>query len=163
MRKHSGVMLALILLSSGGCSRRDPETTTPVFHVGTPTNRSSTNSWEIGHEPFYTQPGVNGGRPVTVRPIPSQAGMEPDDPLALAVFQAIAADGGIPTRYLEASAHHGVVQLVGTVADAAQKRRAEAIARAVPGVKQVRSELSVAAPLSEAGTVRVDNKRAPGI
>ena len=113
---------SLLLLPLGGCSRSDPPTLTPVFHTGTPTNRSSTNSWEIGHEPFYTQPGVNGGRRVTLKPIPSQARMEPDDPLALAVFRAIAADGTIPTRYLETSAHNGVVQIVGTVTD----RRPEA-------------------------------------
>ena len=143
MRKRIGAALALLLLPSGGCSRRDPPTTTPVFHVGTPTNRSSTNSWEIGHEPIYTQPGVNSGRPVIVKPIPSQAGMEPDDPLALAVYRALTADGSIPTRYLETSAHGGTVRLVGTVADAAQKRRAEAIARAVPGVTSLQSEITI--------------------
>ena len=136
-------MPVLLLLLLGGCSRSDPPKDTPVFHTGTPTNRSSTNSWEIGHEPFYTQPGVNGGRPVTLTPIPSQARMEPDDPLALAVFRAIAADGSVPTRYLEISAHNGVVQIVGTVGSAAQKRRAETLARAVPGVLRVQSELTV--------------------
>lgn len=133
----------LLLLLLGGCSRSDPPTLTPVYHTGTPTNRSSTNSWEIGHEPFYTQPGVNGGRAVTLKPIPSQAGMEPDDPLALAAFRALAADGSIPTRYLETSAHNGVVQIVGTVGTIAQKRRAESLARAVPGVRRVQSELTV--------------------
>ena len=146
MRRHFGAVLSLFLLLPGGCSRRDPPTNTPVFHVGTPTNRSSTNSWEIGHEPWYTQPGVNGGRPVLLKPIPSQAGMEPDDPLAQAVYRAIVADGSIPTRYLETSAHRGVVAIVGTVPDAATKRRAEALARAVPGVKKVQSELTVSRP-----------------
>ena len=143
MPRHRSFAPALSLLLLGGCSRSDPPTLTPVFHVGTPTNRSSTNSWEIGHEPFYTQPGVNGGRPITLKPSPSQARMEPDDPLALAVFRAIAADGSIPTCYLETSAHNGVVQIVGTVADPSQKRRAEALARVVPGVRRVQSELTV--------------------
>ncbi len=146
MRRHPHALPAvfLLLLLPGGCSRRDPPTNTPVFHVGTPTNRSSTNSWEIGHEPRYTQPGVNSGKPVILKSIPSQAGMEPDDPLALAVYRSLSADGTIPTRYLEASAHHGVITLVGTVADAAQKRQAEAIARAVPGVTDLHSEITIA-------------------
>jgi len=143
MRPSAAAALALCLLMPASCSRRDPPTTTPVFHVGTPTNRSSTNSWEIGHEPIYTQPGVISGKPVIVKPIPSQAGMEPDDPLALAVYRALTADGSIPTRYLETSAHGGAVRLVGTVADAAQKRRAESIARAVPGVRSLQSEITV--------------------
>lgn len=140
-RRLAAVSLVLLLLT--GCSRRDPPTNTPVYHFGVQTNRSSTNSWEIGHEPFYTQPGVNGGKPVSLKPIPSEARMEPDAPLALAVYQALAADGSIPTRYLETSAHGGVVQIVGTVPTLAQKRRAEAIARAVRGVKRIQSELTV--------------------
>ena len=145
MRTFLFAALAPLLLVSG-CSRRDPETITPVVHIGTPTNRSSTNSWEIGHEPLYTQPGVNSGKPVVLPVIPSQARMEPDDPVALAVYHALVA-ADIPTRYVEASARHGVVQLIGTVATPAQKRRAEAVARAVPGVTRLRSELTVAETL----------------
>ncbi len=141
--KTPGLPILIALLGVAGCSRRDPTTTTPVYHIGTPTNRSSTNSDEANHEPFYTQPGVNGGRPVTLKPIPSQRGFEPSDPLAEQVYAAIGADGTVPTRYLTTGAKNGVVRLTGTVATAAQAAQAEKIARGVPGVKELRSSIHV--------------------
>lgn len=142
-RKSCGVVALMPLVIAAGCSRRDPPTTTPVYHVGTPTNRSSTNSDEANTEPFYTQPGVNGGRPVTLKPIPSQRGFEPSDPLAEQVYAAIGADGTVPTRYLTTGAKDGVVQLTGTVETAAQAAQAEKVARGVPGVKQLRSHIRI--------------------
>ena len=130
-----------LLLS--GCSAKDPVTETPVYHIGTPTNRSSVNSWELGTEPINTQPGVYGGKPVTLTPIPSQRGFEPNDPTALAVLAALDQDGHVSTQYLSASAQNGVVRLIGSVVTPAQKVRAEEIARHVPGVKQLRSQIAV--------------------
>jgi hypothetical protein len=92
-------------------------------------------------EPFYTQPGVNGGKPVTLKPIPSQRGFEPNDTLAGAVYENIVADGSIPTKYLAAASKQGVVVLTGTVDTGANKRKALQIARQTPGVRQVRDEL----------------------
>ncbi len=127
-----------------GCSARDPVTQTPVYHVGTPTNRSSVNSWELS-EPV-PQSGVYHGKAAPLKPIASQRGFEPNDPVAVAVLNAWSEDGSIPAQYLSARAKNGVVILTGSVATPAQKRRAEQTAQAVPGVKRLDSRVVVIAP-----------------
>ncbi|MGI4789025.1 MAG: BON domain-containing protein [Janthinobacterium lividum] len=129
-----------------GCSARDPVTQTPVYHIGTPTNRSSVNSWELNSEPTNTQPGLYRGRPAHLKSIASQRGFEPDDPVAQAVLNALMSDGTISTQYLSARAKNGVVILTGSVTTAGQKAHAEQIARAVPGVKRLDSRVVVLTP-----------------
>ena len=141
---------AAVLLAVPGCSAKDPLTATPSYHVGVKTNSSSVNSWELNKEPLYTQPGVNNGRPVTLKAIPSQRGFEPNDPLAEDVYAALQADESLPTRYLSASAKDGVVILTGTLPSAALKAKAETVARGVPGVCRVRSRLVVTLPPASA-------------
>jgi len=138
-------MLGLLTLVTAitGCSARDPVTQTPVYHVGTPTNRSSVNSWELNGAPINTQPGVYRGKPVHLTPIASQRGFEPNDPLALAVLNALSEDGAVSTQYLSASAKDGIVILIGSVTNTVQKARVEQIAHRVPGVKELRSKVIV--------------------
>jgi len=138
--------LAAVAILIAGCSARDPVTQTPVYHIGTPTNRSSVNSWELNTAPLNTQPGVYGGRPVHLKAIASQRGFEPDDPTALAVRRALNADAQVPTQYLSASGKGGVVILIGSVSDPAQKARAAQIARAVPGVTRLDDRVMVIRP-----------------
>lgn len=135
----------MLLLALAGCSARDPVTQTPVYHVGTPTNRSSVNSWELNGAPLYTQPGVYHGKPVHLTPIPSQRGFEPNDPVAQAVLNALNGDSALSTQYLSASAKNGVVILIGSVTSPAQKAQAERIARQVPGVRALQSRIVVIA------------------
>lgn len=142
MQKRTWNALLLPLVCAG-CSAKDPPNLTPVYRNGTPTNRSTTNSWELYHEPAYTQPGVNGGKAVTIKSIPSQRGFEPYDPLAEQVYQALTADETLPSRYLTASAKGSIVILSGTVQTPAQKAQAERIARGVSGVTELRSKLTV--------------------
>jgi len=137
------LLAAFLLLFISGCSPRASMTGTPVVHAGTPTNRASVNSTDLYREPFYTQPGVNSGKPFTLKPIASQRGFEPNDPLAEAVYAALVQNGELNKRYFAVSAKDGVVKLVGSVSDKAQKAAAESTARAVPGVKRVLSELTV--------------------
>ena len=135
--------LLLGILAFAGCSAQDPPTQTPVYHIGTPTNRSSVNSWELGQSPSYSQPGVYGGRPVHLTPIASQQGYEPNDPTALSVMAALNQDSTVSTQYLTATAHNGVVLLVGSVVSPPEKARVDQIARAVPGVKELRDKIAV--------------------
>ena len=132
------VLLALL----AGCSARDPVTQTPVYHAGTPTNRSSVDSWELS-QAAPPQQRVYGGKPAKLTPIASQRGFEPDDPAATAVLNALDADSQVSTQYLSARAKNGIVILAGSVATAAQKTRALQIARAVPGVKYVADQVQV--------------------
>lgn len=128
-----------------GCSARDPVTQTPVYHAGTPTNRSSVDSWELT-QPVNPQQRVYGGKPAKLTPITSQRGFEPDDPAAVAVFNALDADTSVSTQYLSARAKNGVVILAGSVTTAAQKAHAVQVARAVPGIKYVADQVQVTKP-----------------
>ncbi len=145
-RAARAALAAALMTLVAGCSARDPVTQTPVYHIGTPTNRSSVNSWEMNTAPINTQPGVYGGRPVHLKAIASQRGFEPDDPAAQAVLAALNADGQAPTQYLSASGKGGVVILIGSVSNALQKARAEQVARAVPGVRRLESKVMVVRP-----------------
>ncbi len=139
--------LPIILLPAllAGCSARDPVTQTPVYHVGTPTNRSSVDSWELSQS-VNPQQRVYGGKPSKLTPMASQRGFEPDDPAAVSVLNALDADGAVSTQYLSARAKNGVVILAGSVTTAAQKTRAVQIARTVPGVKYVADQVQVVKP-----------------
>ena len=120
-------------------------TQTPVYHVGTPTNRSSVDSWELS-QPGNPQQRVYGGKPAKIAPMASERGFEPDDPAAVAVLNALDADGKVSTQYLSARSKNGVVILAGSVTTTAQKARAVQIARAVPGIKSVADQVQVLKP-----------------
>jgi hypothetical protein len=134
-------MISLCLLA--GCSARDPVTQTPVYHIGTPTNRSSVNSWELS-EPV-PQSGIYHGKAVHLKSIASQRGFEPDDPTAQEVMNTLT-QSSVSTQYLSARAKNGVVILTGSVTTAAQKSRAEQLARTVPGVKRLDNRVVVIKP-----------------
>ena len=135
------VSLSLVMLA--GCSRKDPVTTTPSYHIGTPTNSASANSWELGQSGNTIQPGRYSGQTVTLPDVPSQSGFEPGDPLALAVRDAFSRDKTLSARFITVSAKNGIVILEGSVTTPAQKALAAQIARGVPGVKSVQSKIVV--------------------
>ena len=137
------IVLGLALLT--GCSAHDPVTQTPVYHTGTPTNRSSVDSWELS-QPIHPEKQVPPGKAAPLAAVASQRGFEPDDPLAVAVFNALDADPKVSTQYLSARAKNGVVILAGSVTNAAQKARVVQIARTVPGVRYVADNLQVIKP-----------------
>jgi hypothetical protein len=137
------VLMALFVPVVTGCSRHDAPPNTPVYRASTPTNRSTVRMTDIHTEPYYMQPGVRGGAPVTLPPSPAYHDFEPNDPLAGSVYAALAADRHIPMRYLSLRARNGVVILEGTVDSADQKARAETIGRAVAGVKELQCGLKV--------------------
>jgi hypothetical protein len=143
-------MAALPLLAGAGCSRHDDAPVTPVLRAATPTYQSTVRSTELYTAPYYTQPGIRNGAPVTLPPSPVYRNFEPNDPLSQSVYAALAADGHVPTHYLTSRARDGVVILEGTVGTAAQKQRAESVARAVPGVRELRSALKVTPPATTA-------------
>jgi len=126
-----------------GCSAKDKPTITPVYHVGTMTNSSSVNSWELYTDPMHTQPGAYHGKPANLRTVPSLRGFEPYDPLAVAVFAAMSADTTLNTRYLSAGAKNGVVVLVGAVGTKAQRDQAVSDAKKVAGVHEVRDQIAI--------------------
>jgi osmotically-inducible protein OsmY len=128
-----------------GCSRRAPPTYTPQFKVGTPTNSSVVNSWEPNNQPLYTQPGVNSGKPYSPKPVSSERGFEPYDPLAAAVYAALNRDHRLETRYLSVSAEKGTVKISGVARSAAEESEALSDARSVSGVGHVVDEIKVTA------------------
>ena len=133
--------LSLVMLAS--CSRKDPVTPTPSYHIGTPTNSASANSWELGQSGNTIQPGRYSGQTITLPDVPSQSGFEPGDPLALAVRDAFSRDKTLSARFITVSAKNGIVILEGSVTTPAQKALAAQIARGVPGVRSVQSKIVV--------------------
>ena len=127
----------------GGCSAKDPVTRTPVFHVGTPTNRSTTYSWVPHNEPFYVQPGLNGGNPrQPIKDAPWHPRFEPYAPLATTVYNAVKA-AGVDVTYITASANGNAVMLDGRLSSTADRDKALATARSIPGVKTVIDHMKV--------------------
>lgn len=141
MCKLAVMGLAVVMV---GCSAKDPDTTTPYYHVGTPTNSSSVNSWELNNEPYYTQPGANSGKPVNMPTVPYTPRYEPNDPTAKAVYKAIVDNDTVPVQYVAIVGHDGDVQIMGSVETATQRARVTEIARKVPGIHTVENKLQVA-------------------
>lgn len=141
--RSSLISLAAAAAVINGCSARDPVNKTPVYHVGTPTNRSTTYSWVPHNEPFYVQPGLNGGNPKqAVQPVTSQPRFEPYSPLATTVYDAVKG-AGVDTTYLTASAKGDAVVLDGRLPTSGDHDKALAAARSVPGVKTVIDHMKV--------------------
>jgi hypothetical protein len=137
-------MTALIVfVALAGCSRRDEPPATPAVNPQTPTNRSFSNSYDRPLGPLYSQPGVNGGKPVSLPPIASQAQFSQNTPLAARVVAALQAQKGIDTRYIAVSSKDQIVKLDGSVSSEAQKSAALKTAAAQPGVKSIENDLSV--------------------
>lgn len=133
---------AAILLIAG-CSAHQNPPATPVDSAATPTNRSFVNSTDQPNTPFYTQPGVNHGQSATLKPIPSQAGPNQNAPLAGAVHDALLADQSLDSRYIAVESKGNQIFLVGSVTTAADKAKAEKIAKATKGVATVVDRLTV--------------------
>lgn len=139
----SFIGLVVFAVIASGCSARDPVDKTPVYHVGTPTNRSSVQSWEPNSAPFFTQPGVDPGAPAPPLPAqPSERGYEPYDPLATAVYSSML-DNGIQARYISVTAKNGTVVLEGSADDDEQREQSVQVAMRVDGVHQVIDDLTV--------------------
>ena len=143
--KRFCVVSALAVLGATlvGCSRKDPVTTTPSYHIGTPTNSASANSWELSQSGNTIQPGRYSGKTVTLPDVPSQSGFESNDPLAVAVRDAFAQNSSFSARFLTVSAKRGIVILEGSVTTPAQRTLAVHIAGTVPGVKAVQNKIVV--------------------
>ncbi|UAY96819.1 molecular chaperone OsmY [Dickeya dadantii] len=67
-----------------------------------------------------------------------------DDTITTSTIKAkLLADDIVPSRHVKVETHDGIVLLTGQVTSRAQADRAEAIAKAVSGVKSVKNELTV--------------------
>lgn len=137
------IIILLFLLSLCGCSRRDPITSTPIYHTGTPTNRSSVQSWELNKEPLYTQPGVNSGSIVpTPSDIQEQQKYTSYNSLAHQVYAAIS-DKGFDMRYITVTANNGSVIIIGTVDNKETENKMITIAKGVLGVRNMITKINV--------------------
>ena len=148
---YSFLLVSIAGVSIAGCSKHENPPATPATNAATPTNRSFVNSTDQPNTPFYTQPGVNHGQPVALKPIPSQAGFNQNTPLATTVHEALAADNTLDSRYIAVQTKGDRVLLVGSVTNPADKAKAEAIAKKQAGVGGVIDKLQVAGA-SKSGT-----------
>lgn len=147
MQRSNGLFAAFLLVGVllAGCSPHQNPPATPTDSATTPTNRSFVNSTDQPNTPYYTQPGMNPGKVVKLKPIPSEAGFSQNTPLAGAVHDALLA--GLPqdSRYIATSSKGKSVALVGSVTSAADKAKAVQIAKSVKGVASVADKLTVRA------------------
>jgi len=141
--RYSLTLLVTTAAVLGGCSAKDPVTRTPVYHVGTPTNRSTTYSWVPHNEPFNVQPGLKGGNPgKPIKDAPWHPRFEPYNPLATSVYDAVKA-AGVDITYITAAAKGDAVELDGRVSTKGDHDKALAAARSVQGVKTVIDHMKV--------------------
>ena len=92
----------------------------------------------------YQPPGANvaATQPAT-SPKSEPPPTDPDKALAAKVKSALEAEPRVNGQGIDVTAADGVVSLWGTVADAAERRKAESVAATQPGVKSVTNKLVI--------------------
>ena len=98
-----------------------------------------------GRRALRTASAVTGVDGVKIQLRPRRPGVGPrqDARTEAAVLRAFIADDALPAEAMHVSASDGTVTLRGRVDFASQRDEAEAVARRVPGVSQLRNELDV--------------------
>jgi len=92
--------------------------------------------------PLQTPGGAAAGQPASSR-MPELPAVDPDKVLAGKVKNALEAEPRVNGQGIDVTAADGVVSLWGTVADAAERKRAESVATSQPGVKSVNNRLVI--------------------
>ena len=134
------IALAAVALSAG-CTAHNDSPKTPMIVGTTPTYRSTARSTDLFVGPYYTQPGVNAGTPVSLPVIPSQDRWDPNDPVATQVYTALTSANSIELKFLRVYAHKGTIWLQGSVHSKDQAERAAKIAKSITGVVTVINDL----------------------
>ena len=106
----------------------------------------STTAWSQTGEAASTPPGAQGASAMAGSGAAAPTGRKADRALRRKVYAAIGKYKEISAGDISVIAKDGAVTLNGTVTEAAQIGRAEAIARGVPGVTSVTNKLTVKKP-----------------
>lgn len=125
---------------------------TPVVNANTNTNRPPTREEYERDKERYNREARESGRTVG-------SGLNDGWLWVKARFDLAAADD-LRDSTINVDVDNAVVTLTGTVASAAQKARAEAVAKAVEGVKSVKNQLKVSAGNTNANANRNANANA---
>ena len=128
-------------------------TATPVANANTNTNRAPTREEYDRDRERYQREARESGRTVG-------SGVNDGWLWVKTRFDLAAADD-LRDSTINVDVDNAVVTLTGTVASAAQKSRAEAVAKAVEGVKSVRNQLRVGTGNANANGNGNANRRAP--
>ena len=141
-----GVTVAGATMLLFGCSAHQAPPATPTMSASTPTYRSSSYSYEQPNSPYYTQPGVNGGKPVTLPAIPATNRFDQNTPLAAEVYGALQQKlGSTEVRYVTVQSKGSAVLIGGATQNAGIATKALSIVRQCPGVKSVDDHITVQA------------------
>jgi len=127
-------------------------TSTPVVNANTNTRRAPTREEYERDKERYNREARESGRTVG-------SGLNDGWLWVKARFDLAAADD-LRDSTINVDVDNAVVTLTGTVASAAQKARAEAVAKAVEGVKSVKNQLKVSAGNTNANANRNANANA---
>lgn len=94
-------------------------------------------------DPYQTPGGAAAAAQPASSPRPEPPPMDPNKALAGKVKSALEAEPRVNGQGIDVTAADGVVSLWGTVADAAERRKAESVATGQPGVKSVNNKLVI--------------------
>lgn len=108
---------------------------------------ASTTAWSQTGDAASAPASAQGASVMAVPGAAAPAGRKTDRALRRRIYAAIGKDKEISAGDISVIAKDGAVTLNGTVTEAAQIGKAEAIARGVPGVTSVTSKLTVKKPL----------------
>lgn len=108
---------------------------------------ASASAWSQPGDAASASAGVQAASGVTASGAAAPAGRKADRALRRRVYAAIAKDKDINAGDISVVARDGVLTLNGTVTDAAQISKTEAITQGVSGVRSVINKLTVKKPL----------------
>jgi hyperosmotically inducible periplasmic protein len=107
---------------------------------------ASATAWSQPGEAASAPAGAQGASEMTASGAVAPVGRKADRALRRSVYAAIGKDKEISAGDISVTAKVGAVTLNGTVADAAQIGKVEAMARGVSGVTSVTNKLTVKKP-----------------
>lgn len=107
---------------------------------------ASTTAWSQTGDAASAPASAQGASVMAASGAVTPAGRKADRALRRRIYAAIGKDKEISAGDISVIAKDGAVTLNGTVTEAAQIGKAEAIARGVPGVASVTSKLTVKKP-----------------
>jgi osmotically-inducible protein OsmY len=107
---------------------------------------ASTTAWSQTGDAANAPAGAQGASVMAASGAVAPAGRKADRALRRRIYAAIGKDKEISAGDISVVAKDGAVTLNGTVTEAAQIGKAEAIARGVPGVTSVTNKLTVKKP-----------------
>ncbi len=132
---RSAIMMMALAIALAACSDDAPQQKSESIPVKPEAAGASTPQ----ADPYQTPGGTVASAPTKSEAPP----VDPNKALAAKVKRALEAEPRVNGQGIDVTAADGVVSLWGTVADVAERNKAESVASAQPGVKAVTNKLAI--------------------